>query len=106
MERMLVADGLKKSIGFFAEYAKLVDADPTGEGEDAEEDSFIAQARTSYLNSASERDNATDFESAGPRVEQIISGSVPALTAWPGAGDIIYGFLNGIVNVFPRYSLP
>jgi hypothetical protein len=31
---------------------------------------------------------------------------VPALTAWPGSGDIIFGFLNGIVNVFPQYSLP
>ena len=100
IERVMVADGLKKAIGYLAEYAKLA---PTDEDDSTSSIVLSEIERASAINTGS---NSTFGNSSEPRVEQIISGSVPALTAWPGAGDIIYGFLNGIINVFPRYSLP
>jgi hypothetical protein len=102
-ERVLVADTLKKAIGYLADYAKLTPEETLYAEGDSKVD-LILKDRTSLINDESDAELGSNRTE--PRVEQIISGSVPTLSAWPGAGDIIYGFFNGIINVFPVNSLP
>lgn len=90
---MLVREGLKKVIAFFAEYARSEnDSLVIGAVDEWEQPPVSELIRHTRLN------NRTD----DPHVQQIMYGSVPVFN-W---AEAVYGFANGVINVFPRNSLP
>jgi hypothetical protein len=65
-----------------------------------EVDIFLDNKHESMNNST----NSSDYR---PRVEQLYLGIIPQpVIPLVITGDVFFGFFNGIINVFPRYSLP